>query len=499
MLAALLQLACRDGGRPTEVPDAGPTVLRVGVPEGNASGSDLGVGQFVNFLNFESLTFNGIDGRALPRLAERWRWDDNDLTLRIDIRPSVFLHSGVPFAGETAAALVREAVAREPNLSRYPSFGDIESVTASKALELSIRLRRPSVTLPEDLSVPLGAGQESAGTGAFRTVSRTRQEAVLEGFDRYYLGKPTIDRIVVKSFDAVRTSWASMLRGELDMAYDVPADTLEIGRNDDVQVITVPRWYQYHLAFNANRGVLRSALVRKALNIAVDRAEIVKKVLHGAGEPSSGPLYPKYWAYDAAQAQYQYDPAEAAKLLDEAGYPLPKMLSASGPRARFRFTCLLPKNFAVWERVALEIQRDLFNVGVDMQFKSVPFEEFNTLVESGSFEATLLDMISGPTPARAYMWWRSARQYKGAYNVFGYENVEAQRLFELLLSSRNEAAVRSATSKLQRVLYDDPPALFIAWSTRARAINRRFAIPVTDRDPLVTIAQWTRARGADGK
>jgi ABC-type transport system substrate-binding protein len=102
-------------------------------------------------------------------------------------------------------------------------------------------------------------------------------------------------------------------------------------------------------------------------------------------------------------------------------------------------------------------------------------------------------MVSGPTPARTYMWWRSAKRSPVLLNVFGYENAEAERLFETLLRSTNEAATRSAVSKLQRVMYEDPPAIFVAWTTRTRAINKRFAFPSTERDPLVTISQWTLA------
>lgn len=492
LFAGLLISACAGSDSSLPARSSEPTVLRVGVPEGNAQGDDIGVGQFVRFLNFESLALSGTDGRPLPRLAERWQWEDNHLTLRIFLRPSVFLHDNRAFAGQTAADLVREAITNEGNRARYPSFADIESITAPTELELVVRLKRPSGMLPEDLTVPLGDGKEKGGTGPFRTVSRG-DEAELESFDRYYLGKPAIDRVVVKRFDALRTAWASLLRGELDMLYDVPADGVEFVRNDDVEVISVPRWYQYHLTFNSHHAVLKSAVVRRALNIAVDRAGIVKNVLYGAAEASSGPFYPKYWAYDGTQTPYQYDPAAAAALLDTAGYRLPRISNTSGPRARFRFTCLLPQNFAVWERVALEIQRDLFNIGVDMQFKSVPFKEFNALVGSGKFDAVLLDMISGPAPARTYMWWRTARRSPVLFNVFGYENAEAERLFETLLGSTNEAATRSAVSKLQRVMYEDPPAIFVAWSTRTRAINKRFAFPSTGRDPLVTISQWTLA------
>jgi peptide/nickel transport system substrate-binding protein len=494
LFVALVAVACTGNRSSREVRSSEPIVLRVGVPEGNASSEDVGVSQFVDFLRAESLTLNGIDGRAVPRLAERWEWEDNDLALRVVLKPSVFLHDNVPFAGATAATLVREAVTTPANLARYPSFADIETVTASQEHELLIRLKRPSAMLPEDLSVPLGIKRDGGGVGSgpFRIVSKG-PEMVLEAFDRYHLGKPAIDRIVVRKFDGVRAGWASMLRGELDMLYDVPADAVEFVRNDDVEVIAVPRWYQYLLAFNNNHAVLKSPQVRRALNIAIDRTGIVKKALNGAGEASSGPLHPKYWAYDSTQLPYQYDPVAAAALLDAAGFPLPKTASGASPRARFRFTTALPQNFAVWEQVALEIQRDLLNVGVDMQFKPMPLDQFGATISSGAFDAVLADMISGPTPARANLSWRSARRVTGPFNVFGYENREADRLLESLFRSTNEAATRSATAKLQRVMQDDPPALFVAWSTRTRAINKRFTFPGTSRDPLIDISQWRLA------
>jgi peptide/nickel transport system substrate-binding protein len=493
LLFLTLSLAgCGTAETPRQMATSESTVLTVGLPEGNATGEDLGVGQFINLLSFESLTLTGPDGRATPRLAERWQWEDIGRTLRVQLRRSVFLHDNRPFTGETAVELITKALTLPQNVARYPPLADIESISAAGDLQILIRLTRPSALLPEDLSVPLDRGGEGTGTGPFRVASKS-PDVVLERFERYYLGPPTIERIIVKSFDALRPTWASLLRGELDMVYDVPADAVQFIRNDDVEVISVPRWYQHLLAFNSHSGPLRSPMVRKALNLAVDRAGIVERVLLGAGEAATGPLYPRYWAYDGSLPKYQHDPATAATLLDAAGYPLPKTSDLSAPRARFRFTCLLPENFAVWQGIALEIQRNLFDVGVDMQFKVVPFKQFNTLVGSGEFEAVFLDLISGPTPARPYIWWRSTRHFKGLYNVFGYENANAERLFETLLRSTNEAAIRSATSNLQRVLYDDPPAIFVAWDTRARAISRRFVWPNDGRDPMWSLWKWTVA------
>ena len=222
-------------------------------------------------------------------------------------------------------------------------------------------------------------------------------------------------------------------------------------------------------------------------------------MLQGRWTPSSGPLWPSYWAFDNSVAPYNFDPALAASILDEAGFPLgraPRAGDNAAAPARLRFTCFIPAGFTIWERVALEVQKHLYNIGVDMQFEVVPFQEFDTRMREARFDAALNNIISGPTPARAYIFWQSARRYKGL-NVFGYENPEAERLFEVLRTTTNEGAVRSATRRLQAVLLDDPPALFLAWDQRARAVRRDYqVVQEAGQDPMLTIGQWRPAVAA---
>jgi len=102
----------------------------------------------------------------------------------------------------------------------------------------------------------------------------------------------------------------------------------------------------------------------------------------------------------------------------------------------------------------------------------------------------LVDMISGSTLARPHVFWGSPR--REGLHALGYENAEAAQLFELLRASTNEAAIRSAVGRLQRVMLEDPPALFLAWNQRARAVSNRFRVAgEAGRDPLLTIWQWT--------
>jgi peptide/nickel transport system substrate-binding protein len=465
--------------------------LTIGVPESDIASPGSGVIELADEIVLEGLTQVGIDGRARPSLALEWNWENDDRNLRLRLRRDVVLHDGRKFDSQLAAEALRTAIENRRNQGAYPALADISRVRPDGPAELVLDLSTRSALVPEDLTVPL-----DLPVGPYRVAGQDGTTMELERFESYYLGSPSIARVILRPFDTLRTTWASLLRGELDVVYDVPADAIEFIRNQEVEVASVPRWYQFTVALNLNTAPLRKAAVRRALNMAIDREAIVRDVLNDAGSPAFGPLWPEYWAFDRSITPSPFDPTRAASLLDEAGFPL-RPARGDSPAARFQLTCLVLENFSVLERLALHIQKDLFNVGVDLRFRVVTSKEFGALMGAGRFEAVLLDMVSGPTPGRPSIFWASAKEFRGAYNVFGYQNAEVDRLFEILRTTRNEAAVRSAVARLQRVMLDDPPALFLAWNERARAIRREFLFPEEPGvDPLFSLRRWTRRTDA---
>jgi peptide/nickel transport system substrate-binding protein len=472
-----------------------PSQLVIGNPEGRVEGTELGVRALAAQISVESLTQLRIDGRPIPKLAESWWWTEGGRQLNLNLRPNIQFHDGAPLTAELASQLLNTAVASPSNRAVFTSFADIEAIRWEGDRQVIFDLFRPSAFLPDDLEIPLTHGNAQIGTGPYRIVKEDSSGVVLDRFDKYYLGTPKIARVVIKPFDALRTAWTSLLRGEVDMVTDVPPDAVEFIRNDTVKVVSFGRRYQYIVAFNSQRRPFNSPVVRRALNMSIDRDALIQRALQGHGVPSTGPLWPKHWAYNNSVATYRYDPAQAATLLNSVGVRADK--GDAGRQRRFRFTCLIPENFSVIERVALEVQKQLYSVGVDMEFEVVPIGDFTARVREGRFDAMLIDTISGPTIGRSYMFWRSARRFPGGLNTFGYENPEAERLFDTLKTSTNDIATESAFTRLQEVLLEDPPALFLAWNERSRAVRRNFEIvqdPQRDSaDPIYTIWRWTGA------
>ena len=133
------------------------------------------------------------------------------------------------------------------------------------------------------------------------------------------------------------------------------------------------------------------------------------------------------------------------------------------------------------------------DVGVDLELESVSLSDFDGRLRSGSFDAALMDIVSAPSLSRVYRLWRSPDALRGL-NIFGYQNAESDRWLDHLRFATDDAATRAATGQLQRVLMQDPPALFLAWSERSRAVSRRIVVPgERDRDPYQSVSQWRLA------
>jgi peptide/nickel transport system substrate-binding protein len=294
----------------------------------------------------------------------------------------------------------------------------------------------------------------------------------------YYLGAPKIGGLSIRTFPSIRTAWAELLRNNIDMLYEVGPDALDsLESSTSVSTFRFTRRYQFTVALNSDAPALKKAAVRRALNLGIDRAVLVRQALYGHGVPSSGPIWPKYWAIQNNAARPDFDPAQAAAALGDK---------------KLRFTCLIPAD-QVYERIGLELKHQLAAIGVEMDLLSTPPNELFEAQKTGNYEAVLTDAISGPTMLRLYQFWHPG----GAANPGKLGNATITAALDTVRHAETEPQYRAAVTGLQDAFRNDPPAIFLAWIERARAVSKRFVVPAPDagRDILATMRMWTPRTG----
>ena len=489
LLTVFLATGCNsNAARPPSAATA-PITLTVGYPHQTGQDPLHGVQQAARLLSFEGLAYLARDGRPHPRLARSWRESQDGLTWSIQLRPDARFHDGTPVDAAAVKESLDRAIAGRERAFR-PGLSDILSIEAQSKTELVIRLSARSTFAIDDLTVSIVRNSNGAevGTGPFVTTSTSATEVVMTAAPNYYRTKPVIDRIVWRAYPAVRTAWAAMMRGDIDFLYEVAPETLEfIDPEESVSVFPFLRNYVYAIALNTKRHPFNAWQVRRALSYAVDRQRIIELALKGKGKAANGPMWPEHWAFDSSIPEFAHDPSRATALLDAAGVPTTRTSAISGVPARLHFTCLVPRTFALWEHMALIAQRDFAQVGIDMQFESVPFDDFNRRLSTGNFDAAVMELVVGNSVSRPYFFWHS----EGLMNAWGYDNPKVDAALDNIRRAPDEGTYRSAFRALQAEALGDPPAVFLALGEVTRAVSKRFkVVGQPGIDIISTIPDW---------
>jgi peptide/nickel transport system substrate-binding protein len=249
--------------------------------------------------------------------------------------------------------------------------------------------------------------------------------------------------------------------------------------------------YYIPIVFNLRHPVLRNRDVRQAISLALDRDAIVSQAMRGHGAVAAGPIWPSYWAYQPVAGAASYDPQRAAALLDRAGLPMP---AATGdkPRVRFSFRCLFWSEDPQYERIALMLQKQLFDIGVQVDLIPVTLTQLGERATAGDFEAFVARANAGRSLMFTYRFWRSAPQDQAALFRNGYTGADAA--LDQLRQSVSEAETRAAVKAVDERFREDAPAAFIAWTEVTRALNADVTIDDADiYDPFTAIWRWAKA------
>ncbi len=148
---------------------------------------------------------------------------------------------------------------------------------------------------------------------------------------------------------------------------------------------------------------------------------------------------------------------------------MPKTATAGQMPARFRLKCLTLAKDPRYEKIALILQKQFYEIGVDMEIEALPARDLISRLRSGNFDLVLMERTSGRSLAWTYLSFHSSQ------NPAGY--TAADKVLDRLRQTTADSGVRTAVSDLQQIFHDDPPAIFIFWPKVARVVSSKFVVP----------------------
>jgi peptide/nickel transport system substrate-binding protein len=218
-----------------------------------------------------------------------------------------------------------------------------------------------------------------------------------------------------------------------------------------------------YMGFNLKSRLFSDVRVRRAINHALDKDEIVRGVLSGLGQPANGPYKPGTWAYNKAIPANEYDPVKARTLLAEAGWtrrtPDGPLQDADG--RSFAFTILTNQGNSQRIKTSIIVQSRLAALGIKVEIRTVEWAAFvKEFVDKGRFDAIIIGWSIVQDPD-IYDVWHSSKAVPGGLNFVGYKNPELDELLERGRRLLDQKKRKPIYDRIQEILHDDQPYCFL--------------------------------------
>lgn len=423
---------------------------------------------------FDSLVWKDQNG-VIPLLAESWQSSDDKKTWTFNLRQGVRWHDNQPFTADDVKFTFDYMRDHPLAMSASELSSQIDRVEIKSPTQVLFYLKQPSQDFLDDVAgiiliLPQHIWQSVTdppkflgppafvGTGPFKYVETRRGEYHLfQANDQYFLGRPAIDRLV---FKAVNNPPLALESGDVDAAsFNSP---LAVARfQNRPEFVTVKGPYSYYLSkliFNVSRPPFDSKSVRQAFAYALDRQDILKKVLSGGGIVSSaGLLHPDSEWFDPNLPKYEHDKTKAEELLKQAGFTQKGpdgVLETADSSRRLSFTLFVRSdNSPDMARTAEMIRDQLAEVGVRLDIKPMNTGPLEDILANGNFDITLDG--HGGTLRPEFV------ADNADFPAHVYHNDQLNRLKDEFLSSPDTEKRREAAWKIQSIIADDLPGLGI--------------------------------------
>jgi len=222
-----------------------------------------------------------------------------------------------------------------------------------------------------------------------------------------------------------------------------------------------------YLAFNVRDALLKDVRVRQAISCAINRQLIIKALLGGHAQSAKSLLPANHWAWSGDGPQFDYDPQRAARLLDEAGFPVGK--------DGIRFHITMKTSTAEDVRLlAAVLQQQLGQVGIALDLRSFEFATFYADVTRGAFQMYSLRWIGGNEQPDIFGYAFSTARFspKGA-NRGHYSNAQLDALLDDAAQNADRAQRRTDYAEAQAILARDVPAINLWYRDTVVVHNRR--------------------------
>lgn len=409
------------------------------------------------------LIYNGLvttdrHGSILADLAGSWKIIDKQ-TYLFRLRPTICFSDGSACTSKDVKATIDFMRKPDNGCPAYGSLNIIKSIRTPDSRTVVFQLKKPFASFLYALTsyiVPASYCQQKQkkhigipGTGAFRLVEFSRgHQIILDRNQHYDLAGPHLDRICFKIIPNDTTRILALKKGTVDLVQNaIPPYALKFFQRDqNLRVLSRQGSGYKYIGYNLKDPIVGNIMVRRAISLAIDRRQIIRYLLKGQARPASGLLPPEHWAHAPFLKAVPFDPDQAARLLDQAGFP-PKAPDG----IRFSLSYKTSTNQESYE-IAQIIKKQLAAIGIRIDILRFEWGTFFADIKKGNFQLYSLKWVGIQDPDIFYYIFHSSSIPPHGANRGRFSNREMDNLLEKSRTVIDRKKRRQIFYRIQQII-----------------------------------------------
>lgn len=427
-------------------------------------------------------------------LAESWQVSSDQKTITFKLKPNLKWADGKPLTS-VDVLFTWQLITDEKTRSPYASdFQLVKKAAAPDASTFSVTYDQayaPALDSWAGLQVlpkHLLEGQDihttpfarnPVGSHYYKLDSWTNGENIkLSRNPTSVLGAAKIDKLVTRIIPDNSAQFLELMADNIDsMGLDPIKYSRIIPARPELQkklalYKELGNSYTY-MGFNLKHKPFDDIRVRKAINYAIDKQEIIDGVYLGLGINIASPYKPGTRWSNPDLKPYAYDPNKAKALLKEAGFVDTDgdgILERDGKP--FSFEIITNQN-KEREKSAVLIQRRLKDIGIDVQIRAIEWASFiSRFIKTGDFDVVVLGWGLSLDPDQ-FSIWHSTQNQPGQFNFIGYNNPQIDKLLEQGRLELDTDKRMKIYHEFAKVLLEDCPIVYLSAGYGLTAIHKR--------------------------
>lgn len=424
---------------------------------------------------------------VVPDLAKSFTVSDDGLTYTFTLRDNVTFHDKTPVTADDVVFTIESV---QNSAIKSPKRASWTGVAVEKldAQTIQFQLSQPyagflqNTTLgilprhlwgslsPEQFSFnELNVRAVGAGPYKIKRIQRTKagvpEKITFTAFKNFAPQQPYIKRVIVRFYANKAELETALTKGGVDAISAIDPETAaQFASKNKFDVLTTPLPRVFGLYFNKNEApIFLDTDVVEALDVAINKAAIVKRVLQDYGTPLDTPIPPGVLGYEPAttsELTTEERKSQAGSILDKAGWVLNEDAQRVKDGSPLSFT-LATSNSPELKEVAAMIKEQLAEIGISVDVQV--FEAGNLeqdIIRPREYQALLFgQVIQHDTDLFAF--WHSSQRNDPGLNVALYTDTETDRALSSALEISDNAERKELYASFTEAIKKDKPAIFL--------------------------------------